>query len=236
MEWIDAHRGGAGNFGSTQSTVLALKAMAMYARASRQTEAAGTVTLRINGKEAGRVSYEKGHQGAIELPLGEHLRPGKNVIEIALDSPQPLPYSALVTWGSKVPATSSQAKVHVATALARSSAKLGEGVRMNVTVTNSTGDGVPMALARIGLPGGLTFQTWQLQELRDKKLIDYYETRQREVIVYFRSLAPHATKEVPLELMASVPGSFTAPASRAYLYYTDEHKHWVEPTTITISP
>jgi hypothetical protein len=236
VEWIDAHRGGAGNFGSTQSTVLALKAMAMYARASALTEAAGVVTLRINGKEVGRVSYEKGHQGAIELPLGEHLRPGKNVIEIALDSPSSLPYSALVTWGSKVPATSPHAKVHVATALARSSAHLGEGVRMNVTVTNGTAAGLPMAIARIGLPGGLTFQTWQLQELRDKKLIDYYETRPREVILYFRSLAPHASKDVPLELIASVPGAFTAPASRAYLYYTDEHKHWVEPTTITISP
>jgi len=236
IEWIDAHRGGAGNFGSTQSTVLSLKAMAMYAEASRQTEAAGVVTIRVNGQEAGRVAYEKGHQGAIELPLGEHLRTGNNVIEITLDSAQPLPYSALITWGSKVPATSREAKVHLATGLARNSAKLGEGVRMNVTVTNTTNDGLPMALARVGLPGGMTFQTWQLQELRDKKLIDYYETRQREVILYFRSLAPHATKEVPLELLASVPGTFTAPASRAYLYYTDEHKHWVEPTTITISP
>jgi hypothetical protein len=34
--------------------------------------------------------------------------------------------------------------------------------------------GLPMTLARVGLPGGLTFQTWQLQELRDKHLIDFW--------------------------------------------------------------
>ena len=27
-------------------------------------------------------------------------------------------------------------------------------------------------------------------------------------------------------LIAATPGKHTAPASRAYLYYTDEHKHW----------
>lgn len=54
--------------------------------------------------------------------------------------------------------------------------------------------------------------------------------------MYFRSLAPHAVKDVPLELVAMVPGSFTSPASRAYLYYTSEHKHWAEPSTVTIAP
>jgi hypothetical protein len=41
---------------------------------------------------------------------------------------------------------------------------------------------------------------------------------------------------VPLSLLAAVPGHFTAPASRAYLYYTDEHKTWVPPLQATIEP
>jgi hypothetical protein len=93
-----------------------------------------------------------------------------------------------------------------------------------------------MTLARVGLPGGLTFQTWQLQELRDRHVIDFYETRPREVILYFRSLAPRAVRDVPLELIATVPGQFTAPASRAYLYYTRERTHWVAPATIRVAP
>jgi hypothetical protein len=107
---------------------------------------------------------------------------------------------------------------------------------MDVELKNATDHGVPMTLARVGLPGGLTFQTWQLQELRDKHLIDFYETRPREVILYFRSLGPGEARSVPLELLATVPGSFTSPASRAYLYYTNEHKHWVAPSTVTIAP
>lgn len=236
IEWMNAHRSGFGGYGSTQSTVLALKALTQYAKESRVTEAAGTVILRMDGKEVKRASYEKGHQGAIELPIGEYLHPGKNTIEITLESKESLPYSGLVTWGSKVPASNPATKVSLETKLAASSAKLGEGVHMDVRVTNTTNVGIPMTLARVGLPGGLTFQTWQLQELRDKGVIDFYETRPREVILYFRSLAPNATKDVPLELLANVPGTFTAPASRAYLYYTNEHKAWVAPTTIKVSP
>jgi len=236
VEWINAHRNGLGGYGSTQSTVLALKALTQYAKESRRTEAAGTVILTINGEQVGKVSFAKGHQGALELPLGEHLRPGKNVIEVTLESPSPLPYSGLVSWGSKVPASHPSTKVALSTSLGKTTAKLGEGVHMDVRVTNTTKQGIPMTLARVGLPGGLTFQTWQLQELRDKKLIDFYETRAREVILYFRAMPPGAVKDVPLELMATVPGTFTSPASRAYLYYTNEHKHWVEPTTVTVTP
>jgi hypothetical protein len=235
IEFIDGHRSGTGAYGSTQSTVLSLEALAQYAKASRVTEASGVVTLVVNGKEIGRVAYEKGHQGPVEIALGNSLVPGKNTIALTVDSTTALPYSLLVTWGSKLPATDPDSKIALATRFAKQTAKLGEGVHVDVRVTNTTQGGVPMTVARVGLPGGLTFQTWQLQELRDKKLVDFYETRPREVILYFRALAPRAVRDVPLELLASVPGTFTAPASRAYLYYTNEHKTWVAPATIEIS-
>ena len=41
---------------------------------------------------------------------------------------------------------------------------------------------------------------------------------------------------LPLDLVAAVPGRYTGPASRAYLYYGDEHKQWIDPLTIEIAP
>ena len=105
---------------------------------------------------------------------------------------------------------------------------------MRVSVRNLTGDGLPMTLARVGLPGGLTFQTWQLDELKKKGIIDFYETGKREVILYFRSLKPQASADIDLKLLATVPGDYIAPASRAYLYYTDEYVHWAEPVRVSV--
>ena len=47
-------------------------------------------------------------------------------------------------------------------------------------------------------------------------------------------MATDAKVNIPISLVATVPGTYTAPASRAYLYYTDEHKQWVGGVTVTI--
>jgi len=61
-----------------------------------------------------------------------------------------------------------------------------------------------------------------------------YETRPREVILYWRELPPSAKKSVELQLLAAVPGAYEAPASSAYLYYTAEDKAWSPPVVSTV--
>jgi hypothetical protein len=111
---------------------------------------------------------------------------------------------------------------------------MGEGIRLHAHVENKTGGDIPMTLARIGIPGGLTFQTWQLKELRDKGLVDFYETRPREVILYWRGMAGSAKKDLDIDLIAATPGIYEAPATSAYLYYTAEDKAWTSPVKIQV--
>ena len=106
----------------------------------------------------------------------------------------------------------------VTTQLDKPEIKLGESVKLRAHIENTTAAGQPMTLARVGIPGGLTFQTWQLKELRDKGAIDFYETRPREVILYWRAMAPSAKKDIALDLLAAVPGHYAAPASSANFF------------------
>jgi hypothetical protein len=82
-------------------------------------------------------------------------------------------------------------------------------------------------VASVGLPGGLEPRHDQLKELVKKNTIDAYEVRGREVVFYWRALGAGETRQVPLSVVAAIPGSYTGPASRAYLYYTDESKKWI---------
>jgi hypothetical protein len=75
----------------------------------------------------------------------------------------------------------------------------------------------------------------QLKELVKKGTIDAYEVLGREVVLYWRTLPGEAKLEVPLSLIAAVPGTYTGPASRAYLYYTDEQKQWVDGLHVEIT-
>ena len=91
-------------------------------------------------------------------------------------------------------------------------------------------------MAVIGIPGGLEVRHDQLKELVDEGRIAAYEVRGREVVLYWRSLKKEQRVELPLSVVAAVPGTYTGPASRAYLYYTDELKHWNTGLQVEISP
>lgn len=235
VEWLNSKRGGYGAWGNTQATILGLKALTAYSEHARQMQSGGSATLVINGKDAGTIKFEKGRRDALVWKdLGGKLLAGKNTIEVRLEGDASLPYTVAVDYRSNQPATSSRAKVAVSTQLLQTQAKMGEGVTLRAHVENKTAEGIPMTLARIGLPGGTVFQTWQLKELKDKGLIDFYETRPREVILYWRALPPSAKKDIDLNLLAAVPGTYEGPASSTYLYYTAEDKAWTKPVGITI--
>jgi hypothetical protein len=62
-----------------------------------------------------------------------------------------------------------------------------------------------------------------------------YEVKGREVVLYWRVLEAEQRVDLPLSLVAAIPGKYTGPASRAYLYYTDEHKQWVDGLNVEIT-
>ena len=234
-DWLNSKRSGYGAWGNTQATILGLKALTAYTEHARQMTAAGTATLIVNGLEAGSIKFDKGRRDALVWSdFAGKLQPGKNIVEVRLDGQATLPYAIAIDYRSTLPPTSKHAKIAISTQLLKAATKMGDAVTLRAHVENTTGVGVPMTLARVGLPGGTVFQTWQLKELRDKGLIDFYETRPREVILYWRALAPNAKKDIDLNLLSAVPGTYEAPASSAYLYYTAEDKTWTKPVAIAI--
>ena len=236
IDWMMNNRGMYGQWGATQATVLSLKAFLAYIEATKKTQGPGTVIVTVNGKVHKTVNYEAGHKDPIVIDgLGALMTKGKNDVKLLVDGKDALPYTMAITFRSEKPATSPDAVVDLKVSLDKTTAKMGEPVRATAVVTNKTQQGQPMTLARIGLPGGLTSQDWQLKKLREDGKIAFYETRAREVILYFRDLAPGVVHEIPIDLVAKVPGTYEGPASSAYLYYTDEHKTWAPPLKMGIT-
>jgi len=234
VQWLLKQRSGGG-FGCTQSTVLALKAVVAYTQASRTTTADGDIIVRVNGNVVARRHFNKGEQGVILVDgLEQFLKAGANDIDLQLDSAMSLPYNLDLRYHATRPASNDDCVLRLTTKLASPECAVGENVPLAVSLRNTTDKGQAMSLARIGIPAGLAAQGWQLKELREKGLIDFYETTPREVIVYFRSLAPKAEKRFTLHLRADIPGAYRGRASCAYLYYNSQTKHWVEPLQAAI--
>ncbi len=237
IAWLQANRSGFGQWGATQATVLALKAMIAFDNATRVAPSAGSVVLLVDGVVVGEQYYEAGQREPILFTgFEDKLQSGKHTLTLGSKTSNPLPYSMAIEYRSTEPASSKAAVVQLDATLAKTELKMGETVRLTAIVSNKTQTGQPMTLARLGLPGGLTFQNWQLKELREKGQIAFFETRAREVILYFRDLKPGEVKTLGLDLVATVPGRYTGPASSAYLYYNDTDKSWVTPLRIDIAP
>jgi hypothetical protein len=237
VEWVMGHRRGSGAFGSTQATVLGLRALVAYMATQGKNHAGGSVTLTVNGQPVATRPYDLSSREPVVIRgLSQYLKAGPNRLELRHTGSLALPYSLGVDYRSLQPATSSRAAIDLSTTLERTQMKMGESVRLLVTLTNKQDRGQPMTLARVELPGGLTFQNWQLKELREKGLIGFYETQPREVNLYLRDMKPRQKLEIPLDLVAIAAGDYTAQASSAYLYYTDEHKTWVAGTQVSIEP
>ncbi|MFZ6654815.1 MG2 domain-containing protein [Undibacterium sp. TJN19] len=237
ITWLQANRSGYGQWGATQATVLALKAMIAFDEATRVAPTAGKVSLIVDGVVVSEQSYEAGRGLPLLFNGFENLlTPGKHSITLKTGNGSALPYSMVIEYRSNEPASSNTAAIKLDTRLAKTDMKMGETVRLDAVISNKTQTGQPMSLVRLGLPGGLTFQNWQLKEMREKGQIDFYETRAREVILYFRDMKPGEVKKLAVDLVATVPGSYTGPASSAYLYYNDTDKTWTTPLAIRIAP
>jgi alpha-2-macroglobulin-like protein len=240
--WIVQQRGGAGGFGSTQSTILALKALVLHARKNAHPAEAGEIKVLVSGKPIATRRFTEADVEviAIDVPNAEELFPVgvKTPVEIVTDAKHPYPFALSYTATTRTPASSDKCAVRIATKLGRAEATEGETVPLTVTLENRQKEGQGMAVTVVGLPAGLKVPTdlKQLTDLREKGVVSFFEVRGRELVLYWRELAPEQMVTVTVDVVCEVPGEYRGPASRGYLYYASDDKHWAEPLAIRVKP
>ena len=236
-KWL-AEQCEGGRYGSTQSTVLAIKAIVAYDEAQAAPKAEGALRLFVDGERVGpAVEFTPDAKEAMVLPdVGDRLTPGEHTIEIRMDDGGRMPYALSVDYHRVQPDSSDACKLRLSAKLNDAKLTEGEVTEARVSVSNAADETAKMPVAIIGVPGGLEVRHDQLKELRDAGTIAAYEVIGRDVVLYWRELAAGKTVELPLSLVAAVPGRYTAPASRAYEYYNDEHKRWQAPLAVKIEP
>jgi len=238
----------AGRFGSTQSTVLALKAIVAYDAARAVPKAPGELYLFVDGQPVGEpLAFDEETKGALKLPdIAALLTPGEHTVAVMMEGGSKMPYSIAIEFFAETPASSEACALRIETGLPgldaiRDTPHLrtvseGEIAEVMVKVTNTTAEGLPTPLAIVGIPGGLEPRYDQLKELVEAGTIASFEVIGRDVVLYWREMQPEQVVELSISCIAAVPGTYTGPASRAYLYYTHEHKQWADGLTVQITP
>ncbi|HFA51557.1 MAG TPA: TonB family protein [Bacteroidetes bacterium] len=233
-------------FGSTQATVLALKAMVKHAEIYSQNWSGGAVAVWVNGQKAGEQTVTtKRNEAIVFADLAQYLQEGKNEVKVSFSgSDTALPYDLSVNYSTRQPQSNDDCLLGLETALLLApkesfrtegeKIKMGSTVRLTTTLTNKSGDAVANPIAIVGIPAGLGIQPWQVKEMQEKELFDFYEIMDGYVVFYFRKMDGKEVKTIHLDLKAEVPGEYEAPASSAYLYYANDAVVWDKPEKIGI--
>ncbi|MEO5891154.1 MAG: TonB-dependent receptor plug domain-containing protein [Ferruginibacter sp.] len=211
-------------YGSTQSTVLALQAIVEYSKLAGSITDDAPVIFTVNNNLA-----------SVGETVTEKLQEGKN--SFAVNYPQKdkaIPYNLEVSYNTLTPPNSEKAVLKLYARLKNNKINIGETVRMDIEVINQQNILQPMAIAKIGIPAGLSVQPWQLKEILEKKQAAYYEIFDNYLVFYWMGFAAKEIKSIHLDLKADVPGSYKGKASTVYLYYTPEYKHWNEGVEVQI--
>ena len=237
-EYIRSKRSAYGNFGNTHSTVLALRALITHAQASKKTDKAGSIEILLNGKSIASQKFEAGEEEPIVISgLEKYVdvdEPEFTVRFAGID--EAMPYTLSMNRYTRLPQSQDSCALRLDAQLSKTQIKMGEITRLTATLSNTQELGQAMSIAILGIPAGLSPQPWQLKELTEQKKVDFYEIRGNELVLYYRQMEPSEEKVIHLDLKADLPGTFEASASRAYLYYTDEYKHWIKLPKVVVTP
>jgi hypothetical protein len=236
VQWI-VESNKNGRFASTQSTILALRAIVAYDTLRARPKVPGRIVVSIDGRSGIPIAFTANAQGALVVPdFGNDLGAGKHTIVLKMEDGSSMPFSMGVKYYSTLPDSSAQTQVGIEVSLKDRQIQEGGVTEARVSIANKSDQPIPTPVAIVGIPGGLEVRHDQLKELVKSGRIDAYEVTGREVVLYWRYIKPNDRFDLPLSLVAAVPGVYTGPASRAYLYYTDEFKNWAPGLKVSITP
>lgn len=227
-----------GRFGSTQSTVMALKALSTYQEYSNQFKESGTLEVYVNNALVKSIPYSKDtKQQMVINDVHKAFKEGQNTIQVQFKGvKEALPYSFDANWTADMPTKHSACPLTLATNLKNTQTAVGATVRMDIAVENILNKSLPSTMAVVGIPAGLSVQPWQLKSLQEQEAFAFYEIKENYLVLYYRYFEEKEKKTLALDLKTEVPGYYNAPASTTYLYYGDEYKYWTAGTTVEIEP
>ncbi|KAJ3429815.1 macroglobulin / complement [Anaeramoeba flamelloides] len=246
VEWINSMCK-SGRFGTTQATVLSLKAINAWNEINSVPINNGELILHINNSPVKSTQIVKGSSEEISIKdFGEYLRPNEtNIVQLQMKGGSVMPFEVSIEARTPKPNDRSEdCDIQLTTEVLNdnnSNDDIVEGdvIQFEVTIENRTlrNDPTGMVVAVIGIPGGCSVRIDKLKQLKQVNTFDFFELfGAREVAFYWENVDPSQVISFTIDLIAEIAGNYTAPHSRAYLYYNDDFICWNDGINVEILP
>lgn len=217
LRWIASQRSSHGTWGSTQATVLALKAL-LANTAPPTEERRFEVTL---GGERIKSWTVPADQSEVmqQIDLTRFVKPGQQTLEVRELTAGGTPYQLAVRHHvPRATQPKQAASFGLSLAFDRDSVPVGDLVRVTASVWNRGREPSTMVMLELPIPPGFELVDDLQKQVGDRD-IDRVETKPGKAIFYIRAMEPEKVREITYRLRAITAGKVTVPAARVYEYY-----------------
>ena len=239
LTWLSKEKSSSGTWGSTQATILAMRALLEGSSASLGQEFDSAVTVLGNG-EAVETFHVNSENGDVmrQADLTRHLRAGQNQLEFRQVPTGELPFqltgsywlpvvSSLQPPTSFQPASSEPLQIDIR--YDRTTLSVNEQIKCGVTVRNNTGQIINMAIVDLGIPPGFNVDAVAFEELLETEKIAKFETTGNQVILYLREISNLEPFRFEYSLWARYPLRVQTRPSAVYEYYQPQNRAETKP-------
>jgi hypothetical protein len=223
-----------GNFGSTQASIWALKAL-LLAAAQSGDGAVGTLGVTVDGQSAQSVSLQKdAWEVTTRVDLSQFAKSGSHNIALDFAGSGQLSYNLVSNYN--VPWTTPPATGPLAIAVSydRASLAVNDSVTATVSVSNRTDNTQNMLLVSVGIPPGFDLLTDDLDRQIAAGALSRYEHTGKQLILYVTSLPAQGTLALQYKLQASMPVTAADGGGQVYLYYQPDQRALASSTLLTV--
>jgi len=239
LEWLISKKDGRGTWHSTQSTVLAMRALLAGTDSAAKTDATSHVTITANGKIAKELTITPKTSEVYRLiSLREFVKPGQNTVALESDTNSGLAWQVVGTHYKPWQRTAPQpVEPEIAIALRYDTTELSTSdvLKCHVAVTSQRAVSAEMLIVDLGVPPGFDVLPQSFDAMRASGTLDRYSITGRQVILYFRRIQPDTPITFTWSMKARFPVKVKTPSSSAYLYYEPEVRAESKPVQITVT-
>lgn len=225
LAWITSKKNGDGNWGTTQATIMALRALLAASELSGS-DAHGVVNVVLNGTKVETLELNKDNN---DLLYQFVLRPASaqrdNDIRLQFSGEGGMAYQ--ITGRYFVPWQHADTVEPLAITVTYDRTRLAQDqvVTSTATIRNNMEKRANMVMVDLGIPPGFNLLSEDLQDMVQKTAnaksgrLEKFSMTATQAILYFDSIAPHDSFKIRFRLQAKYPIRAEGFASRVYEYY-----------------
>lgn len=229
---------GNGHWGSTQATILALRAL-VAGMGGAQVKEALPFSIAVNGKNVVSGQVDANNSDMMQsFDLAPHLKAGDNQVDVVMKGESGLMYQILsrhyMPW-QKVPQPIAKKKV-VDIDVTYDRTKLAANDLLHAKATLRYSGEVPTfnVIVDLGIAPGFTVDAGEFAEMVAAKKIAKFSVTSRQVTLYIGDVKPGETLTFDYSLRAKYPLRVQAPGATAWEYYTPANRAESRPVEITV--